>query len=127
VVTVATLTGAAMSAIGQRASIIFSKDERLIERFQKLGEDSGDYVWPLPMWSEYEEEIKGTFGDWANIGKVRAGGAIQGAIFLQQFAKDYPFVHIDMAPRMVSIDGEFLAKGSAGAPVRLLVKLLEKF
>ena len=127
VVSVATLTGAAEVALGKRASAIFSKNERLVSKIQTLGEESGDYVWPLPMWSEYEEEIKGTFGDWANVGKTRVGGAIQGAVFLQQFAKDYPFVHIDMAPRMVSVDGEYLAKGSAGAPIRLLIKLIESF
>ena len=127
VVDVATLTGAAMVALGLRASAIFSKDEVLIERLRTLGEQSGDYVWPLPLWDEYEDDIKGTFGDWANDGKSRYGGAIQGAIFLYQFAKDYPWVHIDIAPRMTSTEGDYLAKGAAGEPVRLLVRLLESF
>lgn len=126
VIDVATLTGAAEVALGQRASAIFSKDEKLIARVRELGEQSGDYVWPLPLWDEYEEDIKGTFGDWANVGKKdRAGGAIMGAMFLYQFIKDHPWLHIDMAPRMTSIEGEYLAKGAAGAPMRLLVKLLE--
>lgn len=58
-----------------------------------------------------------------------------GAMFLYQFVKDtkaksgqvFPWVHIDMAPRMTSIEGDNLAKGAAGEPVRLLVKLLERF
>ena len=127
VVDVATLTGAAQVALGTRASAIFSKDERLIAQFRLLGEATGDYVWPLPLWDEYEDDIKGTFGDWANDGKSRYGGAIQGAIFLYQFAKDYPWVHIDMAPRMTATDGDYLAKGAAGEPLRLLVRLLETF
>lgn len=126
VIDIATLTGAAVGALGQRASAIFTKDEKLEKLFRQLGEESGDYLWPLPLWDEYEEEIKGTFGDVANIGKTRYGGAITGAMFLYQFAKDYPWVHIDIAPRMTSIEGEHLAKGAAGAPVRLLIKLLEK-
>ena len=127
VVDVATLTGASMVALGLHASAVFSKDEALISRFRALGEESGDYVWPLPLWDEYEDDIKGTFGDWANDGKSRYGGAIQGAIFLYQFAKDYPWVHIDIAPRMTAVDGDHLAKGAAGEPVRLLMKLLESF
>ena len=127
VVDVATLTGAAQVALGQQASAIFSKDEKILKQVQELGEQSGDYVWPLPLWDEYEQEIKGTFGDWANIGKKRgSGGAIDGAIFLYQFAKKYPWLHIDMAPRMTANDSEYLAKGAAGAPVRLLIKLLEQ-
>ena len=127
VVDVATLTGAAMTALGQRASAVFSKDEELLRKVQQWGEETGEYVWPLPLWDEYAEEIKGTFGDIANIGKTRYGGAITAALFLYEFAKNYPWVHIDIAPRMTSIEGEHLAKGAAGAPVRLLVRLLEEF
>ncbi|MCX6785027.1 MAG: M17 family metallopeptidase, partial [Candidatus Komeilibacteria bacterium] len=127
VVDVATLTGSAWVAVGNHASVFFTKEEKLEKLFKDLGEISGDYVWPLPLWDEYEKEVKGTFGDWSNVGNVRYGGAIHGAMFLYQFAKDYPWVHIDMAPRMVSVDGDNLAKGAAGEPVRLLVKLLEQY
>ncbi|MEK7173977.1 MAG: leucyl aminopeptidase family protein, partial [Patescibacteria group bacterium] len=127
VVDVATLTGAAMAALGQRCSAIFTEDQKLERQIRALGEESGDYVWPLPLWDEYEEEIKGTFGDVANIGKTRYGGAITAAKFLHSFAKELgcPWIHIDMAPRMTSIDGEYLAKGAAGVPVRLLLRILE--
>ncbi len=130
VIDVATLTGAVMSALGQRASGIFTRDLKLESRLRELGETSGDYVWPLPLWDEYESEIKGTFGDFANVGKTRYGGAITGAIFLYQFTKDYPrdtkWVHIDIASRMTAVEGEFLAKGAAGAPVCLLINFLDK-
>lgn len=127
VVDVATLTGAAMSALGQRCSAIFTEDEKLEHKLRVWGEESGDYVWPLPLWEEYADEVTGTFGDIANVGKTRYGGAITAAKFLHVFAKDLecPWVHIDMAPRMTSIDGEHLAKGAVGAPVRLLLKILE--
>lgn len=126
VVDVATLTGAAVVALGERASAIFTRDAELETRFRAWGEASGDFVWPLPLWEEYDEEIEGTFGDVANIGKTRWGGAITAAAFLSQFAEGYPWVHIDMAPRMTAIEGECLAKGAAGAPVRLLVRMLEE-
>lgn len=125
VVDVATLTGAALVALGERASALFTQDGDLERRFRELGERSGDYVWPLPLWDEYDAEIKGTFGDVSNLGKTRWGGAITAAAFLKQFADGYPWVHLDIAPRMTAVEGEYLAKGAAGAPVRLLVKLLE--
>lgn len=126
VVDVATLTGAAMVALGERASALFTKDEKLEKLFRELGEESGEYVWPLPLWEEYEDDILGTFGDWANLGKTRYGGSITAATFLAQFAGKYPWVHLDIAPRMTSIEGEYLSKGAAGAPIRLLIKLLEQ-
>ena len=128
VVDVATLSGAAMVALGQRASALFATDERLARTFREFGEKTGDYVWPLPLWEEYEEEVRGTFGDVANVGKYdRMGGAIMGAVFLWQFIKGTPWVHLDIAPRMTSIEGDYLAKGATGSPVNLLVHLLETF
>ncbi|MBI3671544.1 leucyl aminopeptidase [Candidatus Azambacteria bacterium] len=127
VVDAATLTGAAVVALGQRASAVFSKDENIAKTLCELGERSGDYLWPLPLWDEYEDDIKGTFGDFANTGKTSYGGAINGAIFLYQFAKEYPWAHIDIAPKMTSYDGDHLAKGASGAPVRLLVELLKNY
>lgn len=129
VIDVATLTGAALVALGKRASAIFTKDEELQSNLISWGEQSGDYVWPLPLWDEYEPEIKGTFADVANMGKNPYGGSIIGAMFLYQFAKDLkcPWVHIDIAPRMVATDDEFLAKGAAGAPVRLLKEVFAQY
>jgi leucyl aminopeptidase len=127
VIDVATLTGAAMGALGERASALFTADEKLEMKLRHLGEESGDHVWPLPLWDEYDAEIKGTFGDVANLGRTRYGGAITAAVFLKQFVDQaYPWVHLDIAPRMTTLPDEFLAKGSAGAPVRLLVKVLER-
>jgi leucyl aminopeptidase len=131
VVDVATLTGAAVIALGERASAIFSKDEKLSSDFRELGEKSGDYVWPMPLWDEYEAEIKGVNGDLANIkveGNSRYGGAITGAVFLYQFAKKFKkWIHIDIAPKTTAVFDEFLAKGATGAPIRLLVKLMENY
>lgn len=127
VIDIATLTGAAVTALGQRASAIFTTDPKLEQSFREAGEKTGDFVWPLPLWEEYEEEIKGTFGDVANMGKTRYGGAITGAVFLWQFVKGMPWIHLDIAPRMTSIEGEYLAKGAAGAGIALLVEFLRKY
>lgn len=132
VVNVATLTGAASVALGQRASAIFTNNNAKLENeLRELGEQSGDFVWPLPLWEEYEAEIKGTIGDICNIrnqGDTREGGVILAAMFIYQFAKKFPaWAHIDMAPRMTPAFDEFLAKGAVGAPVGLLIKLLENY
>lgn len=128
VLDVATLTGAALSALGQHASAIMTKNEELEMSLRKLGEESGDYVWPLPLWDEYQQYIKSTRADIANIAVnfSRFGGAIEGAVFLSNFAPKCPWAHIDIAPRMESIASDKLAKGSTGEPVRLLVKFAEQ-
>jgi leucyl aminopeptidase len=132
VVDVATLTGAALIALGQQASAFMTNKESLIPKLRELGEQSGDYLWPFPLWEEYEEMIKGNFGDISNIpasGNSRYGGVIGGGMFLREFAKDLlaPWVHIDMAPRMTATQSEFLAKGAVGAPVRLLLGIIEEY
>ncbi len=123
VVDIATLTGSAVVALGERSSALFTENEKLEGEFRHIGTAVGDPVWPLPLWDEYLEDIKGTYADIGNVGNTKWGGAITAAIFLKQFVT-YPWVHIDIAPRMTSISGEYLAKGSIGAGVQLLVRFL---
>ncbi len=125
-----TLTGASVVALGFQASGLMTTDEAVLKKLSALGEESGDYVWPFPMWEEYEEMLKSDFADVANVptgGWSRRAGVTGGGMFLQEFAKDIrcPFVHLDIAPRMTSDKDEYLAPGAAGAPVRLLLKAVE--
>lgn len=108
VIDIATLTGAVLIALGQHASAVMTKDDSLRDKLVELGEESGDYIWPLPLWDEYEEYVKGQFGDVANIPlkSSRYAGVINGGMFLQQFAKDYKWAHIDMASRMTTIPSD---------------------
>lgn len=126
VIDVATLTGACMVALGLKYSGLMTPDEALRSSLQELGESSGDYTWPLPLNEEFEEEIKGTFGDIQNVGKTKYGGAITAATFLWQFAKHYKWAHLDIAGPMKTVEGQYLAKGASGAGVRFLVELLKK-
>jgi leucyl aminopeptidase len=127
VVDVATLTGAAIVALGPQASAIFSTDSKVSERMQRAGEEVGDYIWPLPLWEEYEEDIKGTFGDVSNSTVQRSRGVGTSAAFLWQFIKDHNWVHLDIAPRMTTIESDNLAKGAAGTPVALLTQFLRNY
>jgi len=128
VIDIATLTGAALVALGQHAHIIMTKDRTLEDKFRDLGEESGDYTFPLPLWDEYKQYTKGVNADITNVpsGDSRSGGCINGGMFLSHFTKGLKWVHIDMAARMTSVNSDKLAKGATGEPVRLLVKIAEK-
>lgn len=129
VIDVATLTGAAAVALGERASAIFTDNDEMAQKTVDAAEKIGDYVWRMPLWDEYAAEIAGTHGDIANIrtkGQGGIGGSITAAIFLKHFAKEFKdqWMHIDIAPTMTSVFDEQLVKGAKGSPVRLLVELL---
>lgn len=127
-VDLATLTGAAHVALGSHCSALFTNREDMMQKLIEVGKSSGDYVWPMPLWDEYLNEIKGTFGDIANVGKGdRYGGAIHGAKFLEQFVEQTPWAHLDIAPRMTTIDSDFLAKGASGVGVRYIVELAKQY
>jgi len=131
VVTIATLTGAVVVALGQRFSGLFVKDNlKLRLALEKIGQDSGDLVWPLPLTKENENEVKGNLADFTNTHKnnSRYGGASSAAGFLSNFAGTQPFVHIDMAPRMVAMpDEESLPKGAVGFGVAYFVELAKQW
>lgn len=132
VIDVATLTGAAMSALGLYASGLLTRDDALAESLLASGETSGDYLWRLPMWDEYEAGVKSDFADVANYPMEEShtyGGATNGGIFLWQFAKELecPWAHLDIAPRMTAAPGDELAKGAAGTPVRLLISFIDSW
>lgn len=126
----ATLTGASLVALGQQASAVLTKNEELQNTLMKLGEESGDLVWPLPLWDEYKQYLKGTRADINNVvaPTSRYAGCIEGGTFLSFFVdKKIAWAHIDIAPRMESIPSDKLTKGAAGEPVRLLVKFVQNF
>ena len=127
IITLATLTGAAMIAFGDKTAPILSNfDEQTIDKIREISYLTGDFVWPMPLWEEYLSDIKSQFGDLSNIGKSRYGGIIHGAMFLYEFAKPYKFIHIDMAPRMVANQEENLNPGSVGFGVKLIYELLKQ-
>jgi len=124
VVDIATLTGACMVALGSHAAGVFSRNEKLLSRLTALGEKSGDYLWPLPMWDEYADELKGTIADIRNAKKSRDAGATNGALFLYQFAQDFQqWAHIDIASTMTTVPAQCLSAGSRGAGTALLIEL----
>lgn len=126
VVDVATLTGAAMAALGLHRNALFTPDSVFAMKLADRADRAGDPVWPLPLGEEYSAEVKGSIGDISNTGKHHYGDAIHGAVFLQAFAGRMPWVHLDIAPMMTSTEGQFLAPGASGTGVRFLVAVAEE-
>ncbi len=127
VVDLATLTGAAVVALGSRVSAVFSNDDALSQKLKIIGEETKNLMWPMPLYDEYKEDIKGDLGGVTNAHNKfkRDGGAITGAIFLAHFVDGYKWAHIDIAPRMESISGDNLAIGATGEPLYALVSFVE--
>jgi leucyl aminopeptidase len=120
VIDIATLTGACVVALGGVRSGMFSTDDKLAAALEAAGEQSLDRCWRLPLDDDYAEGLKSNFADVANIAG-RAGGAITAAKFLQRFADDYPWAHLDIAGTAWKSGA---AKGSTGRPVGLLMAYL---
>ncbi len=129
IVDVATLTGASLVALGQQASAVLSRDEDFATQIHAYGEQCGDRAWPLPLWEEYDAMMRSAVADIANIakpGQDRFAGTITAASFLKKFVDaSVQWAHIDMAPRMTAAQGDELASGSTGEPVRLLMRIID--
>jgi leucyl aminopeptidase len=123
VVDCATLTGACTVALGDHASGLMGNDEDLVAELQSAGETTGERAWPLPLFGEYTEQIKGDTADIKNSGG-RRGGALTAGAFLKEFA-DYPWAHLDVAGTAYGKKGNaYTTKGATGVPARLLVEFL---
>lgn len=123
VIDVATLTGAATVVMGRYASIVMSPQQECAEFMLTCGKESGDSLWQLPLWDDYESHIKGYTGDVTNSGRYREAGTIIGGIFLYQFAKKFPaWAHVDIASTMTGKDDLFLSRGASGVGTRLLIQ-----
>ena len=123
VVDCATLTGACVVALGNHASGLMGNDEDLIAEVQAAGEATGEWAWPLPLFEEYTEQIKGDTADIKNSGG-RGGGALTAGAFLKEFA-DFPWAHLDIAGTAYGKKGNaYTPKGGTGVPARLLVEFL---
>jgi leucyl aminopeptidase len=124
VVDIATLTGACVVALGHHASGLLGNNDKLIAELQTAGEQSGDRVWQLPLWDEYQKQIDSPFADIANIGTPGGGaGTVTAACFLSRFTKKFNWAHLDIAG---SAWNSGKAKGATGRPVPLLTQFLLK-
>ena len=120
VVDIATLTGACVIALGHHASGLFSNQDALAEELLLAGKTANDRAWHMPLWDDYQDQLKSNFADMQNIGG-RAGGAITAACFLARFAKAFHWAHLDVAGTAWRSGKD---KGATGRPVGLLTHFL---
>lgn len=129
VIDMATLTGAAIIALGANVAALVGNNKQLTDRVRRMAEKTGERMWDLPLYDEFHEQIKSTYADIKNIGG-RPGGAITAAAFLSNFVGTAPWVHMDIAGTAWTQDGtyerSYNPKGATGFGIRTLVKLLSE-
>jgi leucyl aminopeptidase len=118
VIDIATLTGAIVIALGHVTTGLFANDARLADEVRAAADDAWDRVWQMPLWEEYQEQLRSNFADFANIGG-RPAGSITAASFLARFTRKLRWAHLDIAGTAWKGGRE---KGSTGRPVPLLVR-----
>jgi len=122
VVDIATLTGACVIALGHVASGLYSNKDALARELLAAGDEAYDRAWHMPLWDDYQEQLKSNFADMANIGG-RPAGSVTAACFLSRFAKKFDWAHLDIAGTAWKSGKD---KGATGRPVALLADFLMK-
>ncbi len=120
IVDIATLTGACVVALGKHATGLFSNDEALAAELLAAGNEAHDRAWQMPVWDDYQEQLKSNFADVANIGGPNAG-SVTAACFLSRFTTGEKWAHLDIAGTAWE---QGAAKGATGRPVGLLLRYL---
>ncbi len=125
VIDVATLTGACVVALGEHAAGLFTTDDGLAGGLLAAGARAGEDLWRLPMYENLRGQLRSDLADLKNVGE-RWGGAIQGALFLSDFADGHPYAHLDIAgPSFLKKDHALGPRGGTGFAVRTLLEYLE--
>ena len=120
VIDIATLTGACVIALGHVASGLFSNDDALAQEVLAAADAAFDRAWRMPLWDDYQDQLKSNFADFANIGG-RPAGSVTAACFLARFARKYKWAHLDIAGTAWRSGKE---KGATARPVPLLTQFL---
>ena len=127
VIDLATLTGACIIALGTNVAAVIGTNKKFIDELHRVSDRTGEKIWELPLYEEFNEQIKSSIADIKNIGG-RPGGAITAAAFLSNFTSGIPWIHIDIAGTAWTQEGTFERsynpKGATGFGIRTLVKLL---
>ena len=127
VIDLATLTGAVVVALGHHATGMMGNDQATMDALKEAGEKTYERVWELPLFDEYEKQIKSDVADVKNVGG-RWAGSITAGWFLKKFIGDYKWVHLDIAgTAILESDQDYTPKGGSGVGVRLLTEFLTRW
>ena len=123
----ATLTGACVVALGYLRAGVFSNDDETWAQFHAVTPLTGEGFWRLPCTDEYKDGIKSQIADMVNAGS-RAGGAINAAMLLKEFAGDTPWIHLDIAGCAWNEEVKpWLPKGPTGVAVRSILEWVRSY
>ena len=124
VIDLATLTGAAVVALGKEIAGLLGNDDDLRVAVQEAGTRAGEPSWPLPLPEDYAAHIESEVADMKNMGRPGQAGTISAALLLQKFVGGVPWAHLDIAGPSRSDDNRWYnTKGGSGFGVRTLVAL----
>ncbi len=127
IIDMATLTGAAIIALGTNVAAMVGNDDDLVTKILEYSNQTGEKIWQLPLFEEYKEQLKSSNADMKNIGG-RSAGAITAAAFLSNFVEDTPWVHLDIAGTAWTQEGtkekSYNPKGATGFGIRTIVKYI---
>ena len=127
IIDMATLTGAAIIALGTNVAALVGNNDDLVTKILEYSNQTGEKIWQLPLFEEYKEQLKSSNADMKNIGG-RPAGAITAAAFLSSFVEDTPWVHLDIAGTAWTQDGtkekSYNPKGATGFGIRTIVKYI---
>jgi leucyl aminopeptidase len=127
IVDIATLTGAAMAALGTKIAAVMGNNDSWVGEVEDAAARSDEKVWRLPLPPEYRKLLDSEVADMKNVGGPYAG-ALTAGLFLQEFVGQVPWAHLDIAgPMRSDADEGWLSKGATGFGVRLLLELLDRY
>jgi leucyl aminopeptidase len=124
IVDVATLTGSAHVALGDQIASLFASSPSVARMALEAAARAGEQLWELPLFRPYAKGLESEVADIKNVTGLRYGGAITAALFLERYAGEGPWAHIDMAATALTAEatGEHV-KGGTGYGVRTLVEI----
>jgi len=127
IVDAATLTGAALVALGKSCSAYYATSDSLAQKLETAAEEAGEPFWRMPLLADLAEQLKSDVADLKHTGD-RYGGSILAALFLKEFVGSCPWIHCDIAgPVYADRAKGMLPKGATGHPVLTFLRLVEAF
>ena len=125
IIDIATLTGAQVVGLGRLVGGVIGNDEGFVQEIANAGKESGETMWPLPLFEPYRELIKSDIADIRNSSGIPEAGTIQAALFLSEFVEHPHWVHLDIAgPAWQEREWGVYGKAASGFGVRCLLKIL---
>lgn len=124
IVDAATLTGAALTALGRARVPLVGNDERLMAAVEDAAASTGERVWRMPNDDDYKDQIKGKLADLKNVGKGGEAGVLAGGLFIGHFAGNVPWAHLDISPASwADAENDLGPDGATGTMVATLSRL----